>query len=112
MLPFENLSAEPDSAYFADGMHSEVLTAVGKISALTVIGRTSVLPFAEVKKRNLRQIGAELGVASVIEGRVLRAGNQVKITVELVETQTGRQLWGETFERGVTDVFAIQAAIA
>jgi TolB-like protein len=112
VLPFENQSAEPDSAYFADGIHGEVLTAVGKVSALTVIGRTAVLPYADAKKRNLRQIGADLGVASVLEGRVQRVGNQVRITVELVEAQTGRQLWGDRFEKELTDVFAIQAAIA
>lgn len=112
VLPFENLSAEPDSAYLADGIHGEVITAVGKISALTVIGRTSVLPYADVKKRNLRQIAADLGVASVVEGRVQRAGKQVRITVELVDTQSGRQLWANQFNSEFSDVFAVQASIA
>ncbi len=112
VLPFENLTAEPDSAYLADGIHGEVITAVGKISALTVIGRTSVLPYADVKKRNLRQIATDLGVASVVEGRVQRAGKQVRIAVELVDAQSGRQLWGNQFDSEISGVFAVQAAIA
>lgn len=112
VLPFENLSTEPDAAYFAAGIHEEVLTAVAKISALKVIARTSVLRFAEAKTRDLRRIGAELGVANLLEGSVRRAGNRVRITVQLVEAQTSRQLWGNTYERELTDTFAIQASIA
>jgi len=112
VLPFENLSAEPDGAFLAEGIHGEVITAVGKISALTVIGRTSVLPYADVKKRNLRQIADDLGVGSVVEGRVQRVGKQVRITVELVDAQSGRQLWGNQFDFELNDVFAVQASIA
>ncbi len=112
VLPFENLSAEPDSAYFADGMHEEVLTAVGKVSALRVIGRASVLPYADAKKRNYRQIAADLEVASVVEATVRRAGSRVRIAVQLIDARTARQVWGDTFERELTDVFAIQSAIA
>ena len=112
VLPFENLSAEPESAYFADGLHEEVLTAVGKVSALRVVGRASVMQYADAKKRNLGQIAATLGVGSVVEGSVRRAGNRVRIAVQLVDAQTSRQLWGDAYERELTDVFAIQAAIA
>ncbi len=112
VLPFENLSAEPDSAYFADGMHQEVLTAVGKVSALRVIGRASVLAYADAKKRNYRQIAAELEVGTVVEATVRRAGSRVRIAVQLIEARSARQLWGDTFERELTDVFAIQSAIA
>ena len=112
VLPFENLSGEPDSAGFADGMHEEVLTAVAKVAALTVIGRTSVLPYRDAAKRNLRTISTELAVGTVVEGTVRRAGNRVRIAVKLVDTQTSRQLWSDSFEHELTDVFAIQVAVA
>ena len=76
------------------------------LAALTVISRTAVLPYADVKKRNLRQIAADLSVASVVEGRVQRAGKQVRIMVELVDTQSGRQLWGNQFDFELSDAFA------
>jgi len=112
VLPFENLSVEPDSAYFADGLHEEVLNAVAKVSALKVIGRTSVLPCADAKKRDLREIAAKLGGANLIEGTVRRPGSRVKTAVQLIDAQTSRQVWGDTEERELTDMFAIQAAVA
>jgi TolB-like protein len=113
VLPFENLSAEPDSAFFADGIHDEVLTAVQKVSALSkVINRTSVLQYADVKKRDLREIGAKLGVATVLEGTVRRMGSRVRVGVQLVEVATSRQLWADSYDKELTDVFAIQSAIA
>ncbi len=112
VLPFENLSTEPDSDLFANGMHEEMLTALGKVGALNVIGRTSVLPYREAARRNLPQISAELGVGSVVEGSVRRAGQRVRISVQLVDARTRRQLWADSYERDFTDVFAIQAAVA
>ena len=112
VLPFENLSTEPDSELFANGMHEEMLTALGKVGALNVIGRTSVLPYRDAAQRNLSQISAELGVGSVVEGSVRRAGQRVRISVQLVDARTRRQLWADSYERDFTDVFAIQAAVA
>jgi TolB-like protein len=113
VLPFENLSAEPDSAFFADGIHDEVLTAVQKVSALSkVINRTSVLQYADAKKRDLREIGAKLGVVTVLEGTVRRMGARVRVAVQLTEVQSSRQLWAESYEKELTNVFEIQSAIA
>jgi TolB-like protein len=112
VLPFENRSSAADSADFTAGMHEEILTAVQKISALRVIGRTSVLPYGDPAQRNLHQIASTLGVGTVVEGSVSRAGNSVKIAVQLVDTQTSRNLWADTYTRDITDMFAIQAAVA
>jgi TolB-like protein len=113
VLPFANLSEDRDNTTaFAEGMHDEVITALGKIAALKVIGRTSVLPYGDPKQRNLRKIAADLGIGTVVEGTVRRAGNKVRLVVQLVDAQTSRQLWGDTYERELIDVFAIQAAIA
>jgi TolB-like protein len=113
VLPFENLSPEPDNAFVADGIHDEVLTAVQKVSALSkVINRTSVLQFSDVRKRDLREIGAKLGVATVLEGTVRRLGSRVRVSVQLTDVQSTRQLWAESYDKELTDVFAIQAAIA
>jgi TolB-like protein len=112
VLPFENLSAEPDSANFTEGMHEEVRMAVSKVSSLKVIARSSVLQYADAKKRDLKEIAAKLGVASVVEGTVRRQGNRVRIAVQLVDTRTATELWGDSYEKELTDMFAVQAAIA
>ncbi|HVU25614.1 MAG TPA: TIR domain-containing protein, partial [Opitutus sp.] len=112
VLPFENLSTGPDTVYFADGMHEEVLTALAKVSSLKVIARTSVLRYADPRTRDLGRIAADLNVANVLEGSVRHSGNKVRIAVQLVDARTSRQLWASTYERELTDVFAIQAAIA
>jgi hypothetical protein len=83
------------------------------VSALSkVINRTSVLQFADAKKRDLREIGAKLGVANVLEGTVRRMGNRVRVAVQLTDVQSSRSLWAESYEKELTDVFAIQSAIA
>ncbi|MBI5770223.1 MAG: TIR domain-containing protein [Verrucomicrobia bacterium] len=112
VLPFENLSAEPDGASFVDGMHEEVRSAIAKVSALKVIGRSSVLPYADAKTRDLRAIASKLGVAHVVEGTVQRRGSRVRIGVQLLDAQTSRQVWGDSYEKELTDTFAIQSAIA
>ena len=112
VLPFEDVSASAEGATFTAGMHFEMLTALQKVGALRIIGRTSVLPYADPKKRNLREIAATLGVGSVVEGSVQRIGGQVRISVQLSETQTSRQMWAETYTRDFTEWFAIESAIA
>ncbi len=112
VLPFEDVSASAEGATFTAGMHFEMLTALQKVGALRIIGRTSVLPYADPKKRNLREIAATLGVGSVVEGSVQRIGHQVRISVQLSETQTSRQIWAETYTRDFTEWFAIESAIA
>jgi TolB-like protein/class 3 adenylate cyclase/Tfp pilus assembly protein PilF len=112
VLPFENLSAEKENAYFADGVQDEILTHLAKIADLKIISRVSVMQYKSGVARNLREIGQELGVANIVEGSVQRAGNRVRVNAQLVDTRTDRQLWGQTYDRDLADVFTIQSEIA
>ncbi len=112
VLPFENLSRDPDNAYFADGVQDEILTNLGRIADLKVIGRISVMQYKSGVGRDLRKIGHELGVANVLEGSVQRFGNRVRVNAQLVDARSQRQLWGQTYDRDLADVFAIQSQIA
>ncbi|MCB1555206.1 MAG: hypothetical protein KDJ14_15510 [Xanthomonadales bacterium] len=113
VLPFTNRSAEPDTAYFVDGVHDDLLTELARNPTLTVISRTSVLEYRDTTK-NLRQIGEELGVANVMEGAVQRAGQRVRINAQLIDARTDKHLWAETFDRELKpeSVFEIQSEIA
>src|SRR5438093_1527139 len=112
VLPFENLSRNPDNAFFADGVQAEILTDLAKISDLKVISRRSVMQYKSEAKRNLLQIAHELGVANIVEGSVQRAGNRVRVNAQLIDARTDRHLWGQTYDRDLADVFAIQSEIA
>ena len=112
VLPFENLSEEKTNAFFADGMQDEILTNLSRIGDLRVISRTSVMQYKSGIARNLREIGQQLGVAHVVEGSVQRSGNRVRINAQLVDVRTDRHLWGQTYDRDLADVFAIQSEIA
>jgi TolB-like protein len=112
VLPFQNLSRDPDNAFFADGMQDEILTDLARVADLKVISRTSVQQYKSDRPRNLREIGQQLGVAHVLEGSVQRAGNRVRVNAQLVDARTDRHLWAETYDRDLADVFAIQSEIA
>jgi len=112
VLPFENRSRDPDNAFFTDGIQDEILTDLARIADLKVISRTSVMPYKTGLKRNLRQIGKELGVAHVVEGSVQRAGNRVRVNAQLIDARTDAHLWAQTYDRDLADVFAIQSEIA
>ena len=112
VLPFTNLSREEENVYFADGVQDEILTDLARIADLKVIGRTSVIQYKSGAARNLREIGEQLGVAHLVEGSVQRAGNRVRVNAQLVDARTHRQLWGQTYDRDLADVFAIQSEIA
>jgi serine/threonine-protein kinase len=112
VLPFENLSEEKANAFFADGMQDEILTDLARIADLKVISRTSVMHYKSGGARNLREIGQQLGVANVVEGSVQRSGNRVRVNAQLVDARTDRHLWGQTYDRDLADVFAIQSEIA
>ena len=111
VLPFANLSTDKENEFFADGIHDEVITALAKIHDLKPISRTSVLAFRQTEGRNLRKIATELGVANVLEGSVQRAGNKVKVIVQLIDARTDQHLWAETYIEDLTDVFTIQAKL-
>ena len=112
VLPFENLSRDPDNAFFADGVQDEILTDLARIADLKVISRTSVMHYKSGIARNLREIGEQLGVAHVLEGSVQRSKNRVRVNAQLVDARTDRHLWGQTYDRDLADVFAIQSEIA
>ena len=112
VLPFSNLSKEPENAYFADGVQDEILTDLAKIADLKVISRASVIHYKSGTAQNLREIGRQLGVANVVEGSVQRAGNRVRVNAQLVDARTDRHLWGQTYDRDLADAFAIQSEIA
>jgi TolB-like protein/class 3 adenylate cyclase/Tfp pilus assembly protein PilF len=112
VLPFENLSDEKQNAYFADGVQDEILTHLAKIADLKIISRVSVMQYKSGVARNLREIGQQLGVANVVQGSVQRSRNRVRVNAQLVDTRTDRQIWGQTYDRDLADVFAIQSEIA
>jgi TolB-like protein/Flp pilus assembly protein TadD len=111
VLPFANLSGEPENAYFTDGIHEEVLTALSRIGDLHVISRTSMVQYRSTSK-SLPQIARELGAGTVMEGSVRRARGRVHIEVRLVDAQTDRPIWVQAYDRDVADVFAVQREVA
>jgi len=111
VLPLANLSGDPEQDYFADGMTEELITTLSQISALRVISRTSVM-LCKGSKKPLPQIARELGADAVIEGSVLRAGERVRITAQLIEAATDRHLWAESYERDMRDVLGLQSEMA
>ncbi len=111
VLPFENLSANQENAFFADGVQDEILTELAKIADLKVISRTSVMQY-KGGTRNLREIGKELGVAHLLEGSVQRAGGKVRVNAQLIDARTDTHLWAQSYDRPLDDVFRIQSEIA
>ena len=111
VLPFENMSADPENEYFSDGITDDIIAQLSKISALKVISRTSSMQYKKTTKK-IAAIAQELGVAAVLEGSVRRAGPRVRIVVHLVDPKSEKHLWGETFDRQLTDVFEVQSEVA
>jgi TolB-like protein/Flp pilus assembly protein TadD len=111
VLPFENLSRDPDNAYFVDGIQDEILTRLAKISALKVISRTSTMRYAS-KPDNLREIARQLGVANILEGSVQREAGAMRVNVQLIEAQSDSHLWAESYDREVKNVFSIESEVA
>jgi TolB-like protein/class 3 adenylate cyclase len=112
VLPFENLSRDPDNAFFTDGVQDEILTNLAKIADLKVISRTSVMQYKTGTQRNLRDIAQQLGVAHLVEGSVQRAANKVRVNAQLIDARNDVHLWAQTYDRDLADVFAIQSEIA
>lgn len=112
VLPFENLSANQENAFFTDGVQDEILADLAKVADLKVISRTSVMLYKSGNPRNLREIGQQLGVAHVLEGSVQRAANRVRVMAQLIDARSDAHLWAQTYDRDLADVFAIQSEIA
>jgi serine/threonine protein kinase/Tfp pilus assembly protein PilF len=112
VLPFENLSADPENGFFTDGVQDQVLNNLAKIADLKVISRTSVMQYKSGAKRNLREIANALGVAHVVEGSVQRASNRLRVSAQLIDARTDTHVWAEHYDRPIDDVFVIQSQIA
>lgn len=112
VLPFSNLSAEQENAFFTDGIQEEILTNLAKVADLKVISRSSVIGYKAGNQRNVREIGRQLGVAHILEGSVQRTKDRVRVSAQLIDTRTDVHDWAERYDRGLADVFAIQTEIA
>jgi adenylate cyclase len=111
VLPFTNMSSDPEEGYFADGMTEELITSLSGVRQLTVIARTSVMGYKGTTKK-VKEIGKELEVGTMLEGSVRKAGNRVRITAQLIDTATEGHIWAQNYDRQLEDVFAIQSEIA
>ena len=111
VLPFRNLSADPENEFFTDGILEDVIAHLSKVRSLKVISRSSVMPFRK-REQSLREIGTTLGAGAILEGSVRRAGNRVRIVAQLVDVRTDEHLWAETYDRELDDIFAIQTDVA
>jgi serine/threonine protein kinase/tetratricopeptide (TPR) repeat protein len=111
VLPFLNFGADAESDFFADGMTEDVIANLAKVRSMKVISRASVMPFRK-REKSLREIGASLGAASILDGSIRRAGNRVRIVAQLVDARTDEHLWADTYDRDLTDIFAIQSDVA
>ena len=111
VLPFDNLSGNPQNAYFSEGVQDEILTRLAKIAELKVISRTSTQRFKSAPN-DLRQIAQQLGVANILEGSVQKANDQVRVNVQLINALTDAHLWADTYDRKLTDIFAVETEIA
>src|SRR2546430_6158565 len=111
VLPFENLSRDPDNAYFADGIQDEILTRLAKIADLKVISRTSTQHYKSAPD-NLSEIGKQLGVTHILEGSVQKSGDAVRVNVQLLKAANDSHLWADTFDRKLTDIFSVESEVA
>jgi adenylate cyclase len=111
ILPFASMSPDPNDEYFADGMTEELITAMSGLQGLQVIARTSVMNYKK-KEKNVSEIGKELGVGTVLEGSVRKAGNKVRVTAQLIDVHTESHLWAEKYDRELDDIFKIQDDIS
>ena len=111
VLPFDNLSADPTNAYFAEGMQDEILTRLAGINRLKVISRTSTEKYKS-HPDNLKTVAAELGVASIVEGSVQKSGDSARINVQLIDAATDHHLWARTYDRALKDVFAVESEVS
>jgi serine/threonine protein kinase/Tfp pilus assembly protein PilF len=112
VLPFESLSTDRGDAYFADGVHDEILSNLGRIAELRVISRTSVIQYRAGHSRNLREIAGALGVGTIVEGTFRRHANRIRISAKLIDARTDQTIWTDSYDRELTDIFSVQSEIA
>ena len=111
MLPFDNLSGQPEETYFSDGITEDIITGLARFRSLFVVARNSSFAFRG-KPTSLAEIGRQLGVAYLLEGSIRRAGERVRVTAQLLEADTGMHIWADRYDRGLEDIFAVQEEVA
>ncbi len=111
VLPFANLSDDPLQEYFIDGITEEIINHLARIGELKVISRTSIMNYKNSKK-SIREIGKELGVSNILEGSVRKYGNQIRVSAQLINVETDHNLWAETYDRELSEIFSIQTDLA
>src|SRR5206468_186419 len=111
VLPFENLSRDPENTYFTAGIHDEILARLSKIADLKVISRTSTQYYKSAPE-NVPQIAKQLGVAHILEGSVQKSGDAVRVNVQLIKAATDSHVWADTFDRKLTDIFAVESEVS
>src|SRR5260370_38440791 len=111
VLPFQNLSGDPENAYFTDGIQEEIVTRLANVADLKVISRTSTQQY-QTKPANLSEIAEQLGVANIVEGSVQKPDDKVPVNVRLINAQTDSHLWAATYDRKLTDIFVVESEIA
>src|SRR5499426_4194860 len=111
VLPFENLSDEKENVYFAQGIQNEILTKLAAVRDLKVISRTSTAKY-QSKPDNLKTVAQELGVSTILEGTVQRAGDKVRVNVQLIDARANRHLWAKSYDRDLTDVLAVESEVS
>src|SRR5262249_17915126 len=107
VLPFTNMSGDPEQEFFADGISEDVITALSRYPSLFVIARNSCFTY-KGRAVDVKQVGRELGVRYVLEGSLRKAGNRIRVTAQLVEAETGKHVWAERYDRDLADIFALQ----
>ena len=110
MLPFDNLSGDPDQGYFSDGLSEDIITELARNRELMVIARNSTFAFKD-RPTDIREVGAKLGARYVVEGSTRRAGDQLRVVAQLIDADTGAHLWSQSYDRRVEDVFAVQTDV-
>ena len=110
VLPFQNMSGDPEQEYFADGIAEDIITALSRYPSLFVIARNSSFSY-KIRAVDVKQVGRELGVRYVLEGSLRKSGNRVRVTAQLVEAETGNHVWAERYDRDLADIFAVQDEI-
>src|SRR5262249_50584619 len=111
VLPFENLTQDPDNAYFAEGIKDQILTKLATVRDLKVISRTSSAKY-ESKPQNLKEVAQQLGVSTILEGTVQKAGGKVRVNVQLIDARADTHLWAKSYDRDLKDVFEVESEVS
>src|SRR5262249_28215903 len=111
VLPYTNMSSDPEQEFFADGIAEDIITALSRYPSLFVIARNSSFTYKD-RSVDVKEVGRELGVRFVLEGSLRKSGNRIRVTAQLIETESGKHVWAERYDRDLADIFVLQDEIA